>query len=60
MLASAVDWLEGQSYQSMGISRAVHGSISVGLMELCYVTGSGVYRVLCNWRPALLMITVLR
>lgn len=60
MLASAVDWLEGQSYQSMGISRAVHGSISVGLMELCYVTGSGVYRVLCSWRPGISIVTVLR
>lgn len=42
VLASAVDWLKGQSYQSMGISRAVHGSINVGLMELYDVTGSGV------------------
>jgi len=42
VLASAVDWLETRSYQSMGISRAIHGSINVGLaLELHY------YVVLC-------------
>lgn len=45
MLASAADWSETGSYQSMGISRAVHGSISVELARrwsCAMCVGSGV------------------